>query len=139
MPQADVWGVTKWLSKDKVLILLSLTYKSNDQVWFRLFHAACHVLRHGKKRMFYEFGKTDRDAMEKEADNFAADALIPKDMARHLPFLKTRSGICDFAARIGVAPGIVVDRLQHDKMLAPGRCNDLKVQFVRADSKSNRE
>ncbi|MBW4557417.1 MAG: hypothetical protein KME59_16035 [Trichormus sp. ATA11-4-KO1] len=34
-----------------------------------------------------------------------------------------------FATEIGIAPGIVVGRLQHDKVLPPSHCNDLKQRW----------
>ncbi|MGE5193317.1 MAG: ImmA/IrrE family metallo-endopeptidase, partial [Deltaproteobacteria bacterium] len=130
MPKAGVSGITRWLSKDKALILLSLKYKRNDQVWFSYFHEACHVLKHGKKLIFYERGKLDQDEMEKQADDFAANILIPREHAGKLLFLKgSRADICAFAASIGIAPGIVVGRMQHDRIILPSHCNDLKVTF----------
>lgn len=136
LPKAGVSGITRWLSKDKALILLSLKYKRNDQVWFSFFHEACHVLKHGKKLVFYERGKLDDDAMEKEADDFAANILIPREHSAKLPFLRgSRSDIRTFAASIGIAPGIVVGRMQHDKIIPISYCNDLKVTFKWSDAK----
>ncbi|WP_226889680.1 hypothetical protein [Nostoc sp. MG11] len=42
---------------------------------------------------------------------------------------RTKVGIERFAAEIGIAPGIVVGRLQHDGILPPSHCNDLKRRF----------
>lgn len=129
IPRAGVCGITKWLSKDKAMIILSLKYKFADQVWFSFFHEACHVLKHGKKIVFYEYGHADHDAMELEANSFAADILIPRQSAVKLPFLKTRVAITDFAASTGVPAGIVVGRMQHDRLLAPSQCHDLRGKF----------
>ena len=38
-------GATKWLSPDKVMILLSLRGKGEDKFWFSFFHEAGHVLK----------------------------------------------------------------------------------------------
>ncbi len=40
--------------------MLSLRYKTNDQLWFSLFHEAGHILRHGKKKIFLEFNQGER-------------------------------------------------------------------------------
>ena len=49
---ACVCGATRWLTKDKVLVQLSLRYKTNDHLWFTFFHELGHVLLHGKKQQF---------------------------------------------------------------------------------------
>ena len=62
---AGVSGAVRWLSKDKALIQLSLKYKTHDQLWFTFFHEAAHILLHGKKQVFIEYGisnATDEDA-----------------------------------------------------------------------------
>jgi plasmid maintenance system antidote protein VapI/Zn-dependent peptidase ImmA (M78 family) len=129
IPGAGVSGITKWISKDKALILLSLNSASLDQAWFSFFHEACHVLRHGKKCVFYEFGGQRHEEMELEADQFAANILIPPAEAAKLPFLKSKAAIRDFAASIGAPRATVVGRMQHDRLLQPTACNDLKEKF----------
>jgi HTH-type transcriptional regulator/antitoxin HigA len=123
---ASVSGATRWLAKDKALIQLSLKYKTDDQLWFTFFHEAGHILLHGKKQVFVEFGLTSADDDEREANAFARDLLIPPVFASRLPYLKSRSQICEFAKAVGVAPGIVVGRLQHDELAFPSAFNDLK-------------
>lgn len=132
IPRAAVSGVAKWLSKDKAVIMLSLKYKKDDQFWFSLFHEVCHILKHSKKTVFYEYEKSN-DPLEVEADQFARDLLIHPQHAGKLPFLKNKSQIRSFAAEIGVSPGIVVGRLQHDKLLHRSWCNDLKRTYKWAE------
>jgi len=111
---ASVSGVTKWISKDKAMVAISLKYKRDDQFWFTFFHEVCHVLKHNKKTVFYEFGDQKENPQEQEADRFARDILIPPQSASTLPKLKSKANIQQFALEIGVPPGIVVGRLQHD-------------------------
>jgi len=130
LPRARVSGATRWLSPDKALIQLSLRYKSDDQLWFTLFHEAGHILLHGKREVFLEDDGMD-GVKEREADEFATRALIPPNsLARFLQGVKpgyiSKQAIRQFASEIGVAPGIVVGRLQHDGHLPPSHCNDLK-------------
>ncbi len=65
---------------------------------------------------------------ETEASRFAADTLIPPraltDFIRQEAF--TNDSIHDFAESVGVGPGIVVGRLQHEGLLAPHQGNSLK-------------
>jgi len=126
IPQAGVSGVARWLSKDKALIQVSLKFKSDDQLWFSFFHEAGHILLHGKRKMFVEFGRHDDTVEEKEANDFARDLLIPPEHAGKLAGLKTKREIKAFANEVGVSPGIVVGRLQFDGLLPISHCNDLK-------------
>ena len=123
---AGISGAVRWLSKDKALIQLSLKYKTADQLWFTFFHEAGHILLHGKKQVFIECGTSNATDEEQEANVFARDILIPPSRQHGLPYLKTRVQICDFAASVGIAPGIVVGRLQHDDRTLMPMFNDLK-------------
>jgi len=129
IPGASISGATRWITKDKALIQLSLKYKSNDQVWFTFFHEAGHILLHGKKEVFIEFGITSATHEEQDANAFARDMLIPAPHVHRLPYLKTRTQISEFARSIGIAPGIVVGRLQHDDLVFKSAFNDLKRRF----------
>lgn len=127
---AAVSGVAKWLSPSKALIQLSLKYKKDDQFWFTFFHEACHILKHGKRSIFLEDGRTKDSQEEIEADEFARDTLIPKLYDPRLPGMRTRSAIVAFAESIAVTPGIVVGRLQHDKLIPNNHHNDIKTTFT---------
>lgn len=131
LPKARVSGATRWLNPHKALIQLSLRYKKDDQLWFTFFHEAGHILLHGKRELFLEGEEVEGDK-EREANEFAAKILIPPSALER--FLSTitpdyhpsQEAIKAFAAEIGVAPGIVVGRLQHDGILPFSHCNDLK-------------
>lgn len=127
LPALGVSGMTKWLNPNKALIQLSLRYKTADQLWFTFFHEAGHVLLHGKRETFLEF-KGNTDSKEEEADRFAANFLIP--LTEYRAFSASgdfsRASIRRFADGIGIAPGIVVGRLQHDGCLPHSHCNELK-------------
>lgn len=125
-----VTGATKWLTKDKALLMLSLRYKSNDHLWFAFFHEAAHILLHGKKMLFLEMVGGLDGKNEEEADCFARDLLIPPKSAEALPYLAHRAAdVTAFAAKIGIAPGIVVGRMQHDELLPRNYLNKLKVRY----------
>jgi HTH-type transcriptional regulator / antitoxin HigA len=66
------------------------------------------------------------DPKEAEADRFSRDLLIPPGDAVELSQLKTALAVRKFADRIGVAPGIVVGRLQHDGHWPHSRGHQLK-------------
>ncbi|MFH1913658.1 MAG: HigA family addiction module antitoxin [Pseudomonadota bacterium] len=130
LPRIGTWGATRWLG-DKAVIQLSLRYKSNDHLWFTFFHEAGHILKHGRKEVFIE-GKGLDGEKEEEANAYARDKLIPPAQMRQ--FLKANrlssSDIEAFAEEIGVAPGIVVGRMQHDKIIPfKTHLNSLKVFY----------
>lgn len=122
-------GATKWLSTNKALLLLSLRHKTNDHLWFAFFHEIAHILKH-KKQLFLEGkdGFVQNQALEDEADSFAADILIPKKY--DLSALSSKEKVRDLAKEIGIAPGIVVGRMQHQKKILWSHFNDLKVKYT---------
>lgn len=133
LPKTRVSGVTRWLSAHKALIQISFRYKSNDHLWFTFFHEAGHVFQEKKDEMFLE-GQVEYDPehpLEREANEFAGNFLIPPEsLARFLGEFKVNHSasiaIKKFADEVGIAPGIVVGRLQYDKDLPQNYCNDLK-------------
>lgn len=128
IPRAHVSGVARWLNSHRPLIQLSLYGKSNDRFWFTFFHEAAHILLHGKNAVFLDELVGDRleSDQEREADEWARDALIPREYMNELSFLRSRDAVRAFADRIGIHSGIVVGRLQHDAVMPPSWMNDLK-------------
>ena len=129
LPKTRVYGATRWLG-DKAIIQISLRYKSNDHLWFTFFHEAGHIVKHGRKDVFIEENGCD-DNKEQEANEFANDMLIPRrDLQRLLAEGRpTIASIEGFAMEIGLATGIVIGRLQHEKVLPQDTGNKLKVFY----------
>lgn len=120
-------GAARWLTPTKAIIQLSLRHKSDDHLWFSFFHEAGHILLHSKKQTFVSGDMTDQTAeQEEEANSFAAQTLIPRRYESRLSTLTSAAEITGFAEEIGMAPGIVVGRLQKDGRLAWSKCNHLK-------------
>jgi len=131
LPKVRVSGATRWVSPVKALIQLSLRYKSDDQLWFSFFHEAGHVLLHGKREVFINDGD-GQDTKESEASKFAADMLVPPQaLQRFLAADKiTGESVRACAASIGIAPGIVVGRLQYEGVVSHNQHNHLKQWFA---------
>jgi HTH-type transcriptional regulator / antitoxin HigA len=133
LPQTHVSGFTRWLTPEKALIQLSLRYKTDDSLWFTFFHEAAHILLHGKKDIFVEYRGVD-SPKEREANEWAGKFLIPptawRDFLANFPAQPTPAisgSIQRFARGLGIAPSIIVGRLQHqEKRLSAGLCNGLK-------------
>lgn len=132
LPRTHVSGATRWLSPTRALIQLSLRYKTDDHLWFTFFHEAGHILLHGKRDIFLE-GERPKDEKEQEANRFSADLLIaPEAWDRFISAREYRSKVAirAFADELGIAPGIVVGRLQHEGKIPPQNCNELKQRFA---------
>lgn len=133
LPNTGISGATRWLTSDKALIQLSLRYKTNDHLWFGFFHEAAHILKHNKGNVYLEekSGAIDNARVEEvEANNFAANLLIPPAAYRLFACVKSRDNILAFAKEVAVHPGIVVGRLQHERKIQFNQYNDLKEKFV---------
>ncbi len=125
---APVSGATQWLTPEKAKLQLSLRHKTNDHFWFTFFHEAGHILFGGKRETFIDLDHAIGKG-EREADNFAANHLIPPRSASELNGLKSARAIEAFAESIGIAPGIVVGRLQHDGLIGYDQFNGLKIRY----------
>jgi HTH-type transcriptional regulator / antitoxin HigA len=133
LPNTGISGSTQWFTSSKALIQLSLRYKTDDQLWFTFFYEAGHILLHGKRQIFLETEQKDREKEESEADTFATNLLINRMQWQTFIAQKSyrsRAGIEEFANKERIAPGIVVGRLQHEKLLPYHHCNDLKHRLV---------
>ncbi len=135
LPRSHVSGVARWLNAHRPLIQLSLYGKQNDRFWFSFFHEAAHIVLHNKQKKSVFLDDPSKEgsssAEEKEANAWARDLLIPPNDAIRLATLqKTKASVVDFARSIGIHPGIVVGRMQHDGLLDVRWLNDLKVSFA---------
>lgn len=130
-PKSGANGVVRWLSTDKAMIQLSTKRGWTDIFWFSFYHEAKHVLDREKKRTFVR-GINDDPQAEAAADRFAQDMLIPPD--EWAAFVASRAwahlGVRDFAERVGIHPGIVVGRLQHEGLIPHSGLNELRSRFV---------
>jgi addiction module HigA family antidote len=113
-----VSGATLWLSQDKALLMLSLRHKTNDHFWFSFFHEVGHLLHHGKRLRFIEMESALGSEHEDEANAFARDLLIPPQYSRTLAAIdKSESSLQELAMKLGIAPGIVLGRMQKEGLL----------------------
>lgn len=76
-----------------------------------------------------EQGAYDKPQYEREADEFAADYLVPRselyEFTKGVRPLYSKAKIIQFASRLGVHPGIVVGQLQHAGEISYAHSRDL--------------
>lgn len=123
-------GAVRWLSPTKALLQLSLRHRYEDHFWFSFFHEAGHLLLHGRRDAFVEFGKKGEDGNEAEADVFASRHLISDVDAVRLTSLQTEDDVLAFADELRLPPAVVVGRMQHDGMIGFNRWNHLRRQLT---------
>lgn len=120
-------GAAYWASKDKAVIILSDRLKEESRFWFALFHEAMHILLHSKKALFIDYlANNDREAEEeKEANQYAAETLIPKDALEQFfrRYGRVKNSyppnvVSAFAKEIDIDPGLVLVRLQYDDLIS---------------------
>lgn len=133
LPKMGTYGATYWLSSTKPVVQLSLFRKMNDILWFTFFHEIAHILKeHTKSKTIIEYKDKDKNQIEIQADNFAADILIPKKDYR--AFIETgdfsEHAITNFASKLNIASGVIVGRLQYDGHVPwRSKLNSLKERF----------
>jgi HTH-type transcriptional regulator / antitoxin HigA len=124
-------GATRFVSKEKALLLLSFRYRSDDHFWFTFFHEAAHLLLHGNKAVFFEGQGMLSTHEEEEANKFAEETLVPEAVRQEMLALPNDfRAVMRFAKRIGISPGIVVGQLQHHGKISRKLMNYLKVGYV---------
>ena len=129
-------GATFWIARDRAVIQMSIRYRWDDVFWFSFLHELGHLLKHRKGSVFIELSDGSKNAREAEADAFASESLIPPTFHEQLasqgpPF--SRNFVIAFAERLGVAPSIVVGRLQHENLLPHSHLNSLRSRFTWAE------
>ena len=128
-------GATFWISSGKVVLLMSIRGSWADIFWFSFFHELAHILLHDKRMIFIEAGNLNPELkeQEQEADRFAANQLIPPkayDELRKSVFSNPQA-IQGIAEKTGVHAGIVVGRLQYDKLVPQNSAlNKLRTRFT---------
>jgi plasmid maintenance system antidote protein VapI/Zn-dependent peptidase ImmA (M78 family) len=110
IPKVPWNGATKWM-KGKPLIVLNLRGRGEDIFWFSFFHEAAHVLYDDRKQL-HVAGKPD-DPIEKKADGFAAETLVPCRNDSRISNARTSEEIRAIAYDLKISPGIVAGRYRH--------------------------
>lgn len=114
----------------KIVMGLTVRGRDADKFWFSLFHEIAHI-RSGHIGSIEGTSSDD----EQEADRIAAETLIPS--AELMEFISndvfTEETITAFAERLGIAPGIVVGRLQKENVVGFDRFHSMKTQYAIAN------
>ena len=137
LKNSNVTGAVKWVNDEKVIMGINDRMKYADVFWFSVFHELRHVMQRRLKSIIvnYDIKESTEDPvllkMEKDADEFAKDKLIPNKY--YIKFINERVfneySIKSFASHIDSHPGIVVGRLQRDGHISYDKFNHMKIKY----------
>lgn len=114
---------------DRVLLLLSARFLSDDHFWFAFFHEAAHVVLHPEYETVVEW-EDKGGLLEDEANEYASETLIPEVHRKEMRCLPAQHrAVVRFAVKVGIAPGVVVGQMQHERLIGFNQLNGLKARF----------
>lgn len=115
-----------FLDGNKIVVGLTARGKDADKFWFSLFHELAHIVLGHVGQIN---GISDED--ERAADTWSEETLINKKEFN--AFIKekdyTEQSIIRFAKEQGIAPGIVVGRMQIEGIIKYSMLNKLKEKY----------
>ena len=115
-----------FIDGNKIVVGLTTRGKDADKFWFSLFHELAHIILGHIGQMN---GISEDD--EQAANSWSGDTLIPgNDFAEFVDRKSfSISSIRAFAEKQGIAPGIVVGRLQKEGCIKHSALNELKDHY----------
>lgn len=115
-----------FINGHKIVIGMTTRGRDADKFWFSLFHEFAHiVLGH----IYNQNGTAQED--EDAADKWAKDTLIPPEAFEKFKERKdySKQSVISFSEKQGIAPGIIVGRMQREGMIKFTMLNDLKEKY----------
>jgi HTH-type transcriptional regulator/antitoxin HigA len=119
LAQTYLDGAAVMLSSDRAVIGMTLRYDRLDNFWFVLLHELAHLILHCEetaKKTFFDDLDVPGDAVEKEADRFASESLLPEKvwetaLAR---YMRTVDTINELARQLHISPAIIAGRIRNE-------------------------
>lgn len=121
LPQTHLDGAAMLLDDRVPVIGMTLRYNRLDNFWFVLMHECAHIILHTEKGLkdgFFDDERTPAsDDVEREADTYARNALIPNEIWKHslVRFTSSREQVVKFAAKYHVGASVVAGRIQRER------------------------
>ncbi|WP_054160121.1 ImmA/IrrE family metallo-endopeptidase [Rhizobium sp. AAP43] len=125
-------GATWKLASGNPIIHLSFRHRAEDHFWFTFFHEAGHVVMHGDSHLDLDGSDPSLHGSSKEemeANLFAQDYLLPREVRNALIGKPNPRAILRAAKMVGVSPGIIVGQLEKAKALEPGKLSRMKHRY----------
>jgi HTH-type transcriptional regulator/antitoxin HigA len=118
LPRTHLDGAAMIRDDGRPVIALTLRHDRLDHFWFTLCHELAHVALHlsEEQAAFVDDLEADGDKLEDEADQLAAETLIPKDAWEEFKCRGDYSApnVKSFAQNLRADPAIVMGRIHHE-------------------------
>jgi HTH-type transcriptional regulator/antitoxin HigA len=103
----------------KPVIGITLTYYRLDNFWFVLLHELAHLVLHLKKgdvEVCFDDLEATPDDIEKQADEFASEAIIPskKWEISSARYTRTAQAVRNLAEELTIAPALIAGRIRKE-------------------------
>lgn len=120
LPQTYLDGAVFLTKDDQPIIAMTLRYDRIDNFWFVLLHELGHLklghLSRDRSWIADDLKLAGTDSLqEKEADDFAASALLPADFDLDTKLNISSSDVISYAKAHGIHPAIVAGRIQYKR------------------------
>jgi HTH-type transcriptional regulator / antitoxin HigA len=120
LPGTYLDGAAMKLDSGHPVVAITMRYDRLDHFWFVLFHELAHVFLHLESQLgmdyFDEAEDGVDDSIEREADTFALEALIPEQEWKQClsRFMQSAVSVTADAKRIGIHPSIIAGRIRKE-------------------------
>jgi HTH-type transcriptional regulator/antitoxin HigA len=121
LPGTYLDGAAMLAENGSPIVALTLRYDRLDNFWFVLFHELGHVFLHLFSGLRFDFfdeeDELTSDDIEKEADQFALDRLIPPEIWDQClsRFALSSESVRNDADRLGIHPSIIAGRIRKER------------------------
>ncbi len=121
LPHTHLDGAAIKLPDGSPLVAMTLRHNRLDNFWFTLCHELAHVALHLDKEdyeaFFDDLDQAEITACEKDADHWAAEALIPSGSWQAAEMGRTPSAqkIIDFSSSLRISPAIPAGRVRREQ------------------------
>jgi HTH-type transcriptional regulator/antitoxin HigA len=119
LTQTYLDGAAFLLPDSTPIIAMTLRFDRIDNFWFVLFHELIHVIKHlriGELEDIFDDLEAEPDELEREADHWAGNALIPDEewevaLAR---YVRTDESVISFGDEHQIHPAIAAGRIRKE-------------------------
>lgn len=120
LPGTHLDGAAMALRDGRPVIALTLRHDRLDNFWFTVLHEVAHIVRHRDQLSAGFFDSSEEqsdDPSEIEADEYAAEALIPRALwqSSFVRMTRSESEISKFASTHGVGDAVVAGRIRRER------------------------
>lgn len=122
LPKTKLDGAAMSLDDTYAVIAITARHDRIDNFWFVLLHELGHIIRHwprvlGEGIVDEDAGADSDELIEKEADEFAENAILPRTtwQGSTVRFAKLPEVIAKFAARHELHPALIAGRIRRER------------------------